>query len=135
MIATQQSTAQTHGWSLEELELQFNFDPAEDELERVLKEETGFVLTELSIESAEYFAREKRIKLSNKLSSVLPTIILQWVKKEAEPAEGEGEKVDEFVYLPVYLNRLRKHLLTSVKIPSFGLPDHIWYQRGVAIFA
>jgi len=39
------------------------------------------------------------------------------------------------VELPVYLNRSRRHLLCSVKMETFGVPKHIWYQRGVALFA
>lgn len=76
LIATQQSIAQQNSWSLEELELRFVFNPSEDEVQKTLEEETGFIINGLAIESAEYNTDEKRIKLTNKLSAVLPTIIL-----------------------------------------------------------
>jgi len=54
LIATQQATAQHHGWSLEELSLKFEFDPSEEEVQKTMDEQTGFIITGLSIESAEY---------------------------------------------------------------------------------
>jgi len=49
--------------------------------------------------------------------------------------DPEKKDEEELVELPVYLNRSRKQLLTSVKMPKFGVLPHIWFQRGVAIFA
>jgi hypothetical protein len=89
------------------------------------------VLKGLSIESAEFDAKEKRIKLSSKLSSGLPTILLQWIHK----SETKGSESIEKVALPLYLTRSRKNLVTSVQMPTYGVPAHVWYQRGVALFA
>jgi dynein heavy chain 1 len=130
LIATQQATAQLQSWSLEESELTFEFAPTEEEVRKAVDEQLGFVITGLSIESAELDAREKKIKMAAKLSSPLPTILLKWVKKAASKME-EYEHVD----LPVYLNRSRKQLLCSVAVPTGGVPAHSWYQRGVALFA
>ena len=41
----------------------------------------------LSIESAEFQHNERRISMTTKLSSALPTIILKWVNREQQ--EGE----------------------------------------------
>lgn len=41
----------------------------------------------------------------------------------------------EYILIPVYLNKQRTTLLFSVKIPTFGIPAFVWYQRGVALFA
>ena len=58
MIATQQSTAQQHEWSLEELSLKFEFDPSEEEIQKTLDDESGFIVNGLSIESAEYDSKD-----------------------------------------------------------------------------
>jgi len=79
LIATQQSTAQANNWSLEELSLKFEFDPSEEEIQKTLDDESGFIVNGLSIESAEYDSKDKRIKLTNKLSSNLPKLNLRWV--------------------------------------------------------
>lgn len=83
------------------------------------------------MESGEYNSEDKRIKMTNKLSSQIPTIILRWVKKVKEQEEDKDKKVE----IPVYLNQSRKQLLCSVKIGTYGVPANSWYQRGVAMFA
>ena len=143
LIATQQSTAQAQGWSLEELDLQFDFDPSEEEIQQALDDRTGFIIHGLSVESAEYDRKDHALKLTTQLSASLPTINLRWVRKDAsrpgaQPAASGGAGADQppdFVELPVYLNRARKHLLCSVRMPTFGIKQHTWYQRGVALFA
>lgn len=96
-----------------------------------MEEKNGFIIHGLSMESAEYHSEDKRIKLTNKLSSPLPPIILRWVnkdllKKKAEEG-GEDDQPVEVVELPIYLNQTRKNLLCAVKTPTFGLPSHVWY--------
>ena len=39
------------------------------------------------------------------------------------------------IQIPVYLNKQRTNLLTSVSIPTYGIPGYVWYQRGAALFA
>lgn len=82
LIASQQSTAQVLEQSLEELELVFEFNPTNEVITSTLKEESGFILERLSIESAEYNQEDNRIKMSSKLAAPLPTIILRWVDKK-----------------------------------------------------
>jgi len=67
--------------------------------------------------------------MAAKLSSPLPTVLLKWVRKAEAGTEMEQ------VELPLYLNRLRKQLLCSIKIETFGVSAQSWYQRGVALFA
>lgn len=87
----------------------------------------------LSIEGAEYSQEEKRIVLTESLSSKLPKCNLKWIHKDQEASERiEGM---EYIQIPVYLNKQRTNLLTSVSIPTYGIKQYIWYQRGVAIFA
>lgn len=129
LIATQQAAAQLNQWSLEESELKFEFDPTEEEVRKAVEDQQGFVIKGLSIESAAFDSQEKRIKMAERLSSPLPTVLLKWVRKTN--AAEQAEHVD----LPVYLNRSRKQLLCSVAVPTYGVPAHSWYQRGVALFA
>lgn len=88
LIATQQATAQEHEWSLEELELKFDFNPSEEEIQKALDQKSGFIVHGMSIESAEYDENDKRIKLSSKLWSSLPTMNLQWVLKDGAKQKG-----------------------------------------------
>jgi len=135
LIATQQATAQANAWSLEELELKFEFNPSEEEIQKALDEQTGFIISGLSIESAEYDAADARVKLTGALATPLPTTNLRWVRVAAQGGDAGGAAPGELVELPVYLNRARKQLLCSVSMPTYGLPPHTWYQRGVALFA
>jgi len=138
LIAAQQATAQQHSWSLEELELKLDLDPSQEEIEKAVEERSGFVLHGLAIESAEFDQVERRIKLSSKLASALPTIILRWVCTDSADAKGQPTEEGsggEQVSLPLYLTRSRKNLVCAVKMPTYGVPQHIWYERGVALFA
>lgn len=81
LIASQQATAMVMEQSLEELELVFEFNPSNEVITETLKEETGFILEKMSIESAEYNVEDNRIKMSSKLAASLPTVVLRWVDK------------------------------------------------------
>jgi len=70
--------------------------------------------------------------LSESLSSFLPKANLKWINKNKQE---EGESDQEYIQIPVYLNKQRTTLLFSVKVPTFGIPAYVWYQRGVALFA
>lgn len=87
----------------------------------------------LSIEGASYARDEQRIKLSEALSSFLPRANLKWVNRAKGAADEE--QPGESIQIPVYLNKQRTTLLFSVKVPTFGIPAYVWYQRGVALFA
>jgi len=104
-------------------------------MKKAIDEEQGFIIRGLSIESAEFDAGDRMIKMATKLSSPLPTVILKWLRKDAQPTLSAAEQANSFVDLPVYLNRSRKNLLCSVTVPTGGVPAHTWYQRGVALFA
>jgi len=131
MTASRQSIAQENKWSLEELDLKFEVDPNE---EAIVNNPLGFIVDGLSIEGASYSKDDMRIKLSESLSSYLPRANLKWINKHRQ-AEEDQESHTEFIQIPVYLNKQRTTLLFSVKIPTFGIPAFVWYQRGVALFA
>lgn len=132
MTATRQSIAQEHKWSLEELDLKFEVDPSE---EAIAANQLGFIVDGLSIEGASYSKDDMRIKLSESLSSYLPRANLKWVNKNKPQSDEDSESHTEFIQIPVYLNKQRTTLLFSVKVPTFGIPAYVWYQRGVALFA
>ena len=96
---------------------------------------SGFVVHGLAAESAAYDAESRGLRLSSELSSSLPTIILRWVRTESSSRGADGQAPSELVSLPLYLTRERKNLVCSVKMPTYGVPAHTWYQRGVALFA
>jgi len=129
MTATRQSVAQENKWSLEELDLKFEVDPSD---EAISNNQLGFIVEGLSIEGASYSRDEQRIKLSESLSSFLPKANLKWINKNKQE---DGESDQEYIQIPVYLNKQRTTLLFSVKVPTFGIPAYVWYQRGVALFA
>lgn len=70
--------------------MRFNFNPSEDEKAKACDDQSGFIINGLSIESAEYDAQDKRIKLSNKLSAALPTINMTWVHRETAAKIDQG---------------------------------------------
>jgi len=78
MTATRQSVAQENKWSLEELELQIEFNLSQD---KVAANSQGFIVTGLSVEGAEFGEEENHIRLSEALSSTLPAVNLKWINK------------------------------------------------------
>jgi hypothetical protein len=64
----------------------------------------------------------------------LPRANFKWVNKNKKGEDGVDDST-EYIQIPVYLNSQRTTLLFSLKIPTFGIPAYVWYQRGVALFA
>ena len=126
LTATRQAVAQNNNYSLEELELKFEIDLTEEEIK---KNPQGFIQSGFSIQGAEYSSEEQRIRLTESLQSTLPNVNFKWVHKSEIDAEIAT------IEIPVYLNTQRTNLITSVQIPTSGIPSYVWYQRGVALFA
>lgn len=84
LTATRQKIAQENSWSLEELSLKFELDP---NAEAQANNAQGFIVDGLSIEGAEYSQEEKRIVLTESLSSKLPKCNLKWIHKNQEDSE------------------------------------------------
>jgi hypothetical protein len=82
-----------------------------------------------AMQGADYSTDESRIKMTESLQSKLPNVNFKWVV--ADEIDQEIPTIE----IPVYLNTQRTNLITSVKIPTNGIPSYIWYQRGVALFA
>jgi hypothetical protein len=55
----------------------------------------------------------------------------KWIHIEEMKKQDSHDQIQ----IPVYLHKLRANLLTQVKIPTYGVPDYTWYQRGTAFFA
>ena len=81
------------------------------------------------MQGADYSTDESRIKMTESLQSKLPSVNFKWVV--AEDIDQDIQTIE----IPVYLNTQRTNLITSVKIPTSGIPSYVWYQRGVALFA
>jgi len=82
-----------------------------------------------SMQGAEYSIEDERIKMTESLQSQMPSVNFKWVHKD------EIDQSIPTIEIPVYLNTQRRNLITSVKIPTSGIPSYVWYQRGVALFA
>jgi len=66
LTATRQSVAQRNDWSLEELVMEFQINPTQDEL---ANNPSGFVLSGFSMQGAEYSQADEAIKLTESLGS------------------------------------------------------------------
>lgn len=128
LTATRQSVAQKNNWSLEELVMEFEIDPSAEQL---ANNESGFVISGFSMQGAEYSATDKAIKLTESLGGNLPLVNLRWVHVTQINEEERAQKIE----IPVYLNKQRTNLITAVNIPTQGIRNEIWYQRGVAFFS
>jgi Dynein heavy chain C-terminal domain len=91
------------------------------------------------MQGAEYRTDEERFALTEKLQANLPNVNFKWVHKKQRQEELEKQGIAEGqlqqISIPVYLNTMRRALITPVKIDTHGIPQYVWYQRGVALFA
>ena len=108
--------------------MEFKINPTQEELDN---NPSGFVISGFSMQGAEYSAQDQSIKLTESLGSSLPLVNLKWVHKSAVDPEAQ----EQLIQIPVYLNKQRTNLITSVMIPTQGIPSFVWYQRGVAFFS
>ena len=145
VTATRQSVAQTHNWSLEELELQLDI---EEELSL-----DGFIIsgrqfasvfcqfwTEMPTTSTELGLRLEGAKyeggvvlLSSATSTRLSTTNLSWRRRQKATSAPANVSL---VVIPVYLNDDRAQELFKVYLPSQNDSDsRLLLQHGVAIVA
>ena len=95
-------------------------------------------MTNFTMQGAEYNYQEERVKLTEEISSAMPNVNFKWVNKEQVRLEQErsGElNASDTIQIPVYLNKQRTNMITSVNVYTYGMPSYVWYQRGVALFA
>lgn len=83
------------------------------------------------MQGAEYSADISAVKLTDSLGSNLPLVNLKWVHVSQVDQEAQTQTIE----IPLYLNKQRTNLITAVDIPTQGIPQYIWYQRGVAFFS
>lgn len=83
------------------------------------------------MQGAEYSKEDGRVKLTEKISTDLPSVNFKWMHVD----QIKSQEPQEMIQIPVYLNKQRTNLLTSVSIPTYGIPAYVWYQRGAALFA
>jgi len=100
--------------------MNFELDPSEDQL---ASNESGFLISGFSMQGAEYSSEDRAIKLTDSLGSNLPLVNLRWVHVSQVDAEASSLNIE----IPVYLNKQRTNLITSVQIPTQGIPEYVWY--------
>ncbi|KAJ3389103.1 hypothetical protein HDU92_001163 [Lobulomyces angularis] len=117
ITASRQFVAQKNQWSLEELILTLEFGKSDKPNE--------FTLKGLSVEGAELV--DSKLKISNSSASTLGDTKLCWNK-------GGEEKKQDYLYIPVYLNKDRTEILFTAAIPSknSSMDLSLFIQRGVA---
>lgn len=108
--------------------MEFQIDPSEDDK---ANNPSGFILSGFSMQGAEYSQQDQAIKLTESLGSKLPLVNLKWVHVDQLDHEARAQQIK----IPVYLNKQRTNLITAVSIPTQGIPQYVWYQRGVAFFS
>lgn len=99
--------------------------------EQIAENKQGFILTGFTMQGAEYNKDDGRVKLTEKISAEMPCVNIKWIHVD----QAKKEQPEETFQIPVYLNKQRTNLLTSVSLPTYGVPPYIWYQRGAALFA
>ena len=126
LTATRQAIAQSHLWSLEELELKVVIYHKEE------LDEDSFLVSGLFIEGAQWDVDSKQLVVSEEMRFALPTLKFTWVRvsKTEKGQVGEGE-----ILVPVYLNKSRANLLFSVKLSCGKIPRTTLYQKGIALIA
>lgn len=107
--------------------MEFQIDPSVDQL---AENAAGFILDGFSMQGAEYSQEDQAIKLTESLGGNLPKVNLKWV----HVSQIDQEAISQQIEIPVYLNKQRTDLIAAVKIPTQGIPQYVWYQRGVAFF-
>lgn len=83
------------------------------------------------MQGAEYDRDLGAINLSQSLGSMLPNVVLRWVQRDKKAL---AEMQEQLIQIPLYLTKDRRFLVTSLNIPTQGVPKYVWYQRGVAFF-
>ena len=126
LTATRQAVAQSHQWSLEELELRVTIYENEE------VEEDSFLISGLFIEGADWNRSSKQITLVDEMRFALPTIKFTWTRVEKA---NKGNVPSDEILVPVYLNKSRAHLLFSVKIKCGDIAKTTLYQKGLALIA
>jgi hypothetical protein len=110
-------------WSLEDLELYLEFEATSSESSL-----QNFVIVEnLLLEGAKVSSQNSALVLCDELHASLPLSVLKWRLKS-------GEKKENVVSFPLYLNENRKILIAQVLMETpVDVPKHVWSQRGVAL--
>ena len=124
ITATRQHTAQSNGWSLEELELFLDINISD-----VADASSGcdVVLRGLTLENASW--REGSLLFDSELRNRLQPSRLRWRRHQDVLSE-----IERSVCVPVYLTESRKILVSEVRLVMVAeVPPHALAQRGVAI--
>ncbi|KAI9204677.1 dynein heavy chain [Polychytrium aggregatum] len=122
ITASRQSVAQRNQWSLEELELQFEFNSSSSD-------GLGFNISGLRLQGAIW--KDNALVLSSDIATKLSGTRIRWAKT-SEAASAKRRALG----LPVYLNSDRTEVLFVANLPAEALSENSKViQRSVAIIA
>eukprot|EP01015_Nassula_variabilis_P036963 TRINITY_DN967_c0_g2_i6.p1 TRINITY_DN967_c0_g2~~TRINITY_DN967_c0_g2_i6.p1 ORF type:complete len:1103 (-),score=250.87 TRINITY_DN967_c0_g2_i6:90-3398(-) len=124
LTATRQYVAQNHMWSLDELDLKVEL------LDGQTVDDDCFIVTGVQLEGAEWEKSTKLLRLNKDLSTPLPALLCKWVHMQ----KSEIKKLaDDEIFAPVYLNKSRANLISSIKMKRGDISRNTLYQRGLAL--
>jgi dynein heavy chain 1 len=122
LTSSRQFVAQNNKLSLDELELRMSLTNDS------VVDENSFLAKGLHIEGVNWTA--SGLRAERNISFELGPVKFTWTKTSNIKLLKPGE-----ILIPIYLNNLRKNLLTSIKfdISNVGLSEQVLYQKGLAI--
>ncbi|CAH8494870.1 unnamed protein product [Schistosoma turkestanicum] len=87
-------------------------------------------ITNLKLEGANFRNGQLSASYQNDPSPIqLPDVLLKWILKD------EPDQLDEnnSIYLPIYTNNTREHLVTFIRVPCASNSQNQWIQAGTAL--
>jgi len=128
ITATRQSAARANQWSLESLQLAAKRIDCWEQLQLT---NNDFVVLDMTLECADWDLATQNLVISDQMNTKIGATLFQW-----QVQSGPPDSTKRTVEIPVYLNETRLESLFNVPISvSAEYPEHVWYQRGVALLA
>uniref|UniRef100_A0A5K4FDN9 Cytoplasmic dynein 2 heavy chain 1 n=1 Tax=Schistosoma mansoni TaxID=6183 RepID=A0A5K4FDN9_SCHMA len=87
-------------------------------------------ITNLKLEGANFRNGQLSQSCQNDPSLIqLPDILLKWIQKDEQDPLNESNSI----YLPIYTNNTREHLVTFIRVPCPSGSQNRWIQAGTAL--
>ncbi|CAH8515920.1 unnamed protein product [Schistosoma mattheei] len=87
-------------------------------------------ITNLKLEGANFRNGQLSQSCQNDSSLIqLPDILLQWIQQDEQDPLNENNSI----YLPIYTNNTREHLVTYIRVPCPSGSQNQWIQAGTAL--
>jgi dynein heavy chain 1 len=128
ITATRQFVAQSHSWSLEELQLEIT---VYENRAQVSLDQCSFALTGLKLQGA--ICTNNKINLSTNIVNNFNVAVIKWTRISEASSAVTASKA-KIINLPIYLNSTRAELLFTINMET-EQNENQFYMRGVAILA